>query len=278
MDFKKEGNKIVDNLEETSSSVEPKVELNSDPVPVSDSPDENETDDLNENVGPEETTNLQSTQPTTSEENLNADEEVEDLTASGPNEEYPGVKTYTQEDLNDIAGKTRRETREKTFRYIYDRYGVQDEAGLDDLVGNAQRYDSLQEKYQTEKSDWEKQSSLRDKELADIKEQVALMQSGIDSDRYDDAKLILKGKGLEVSLENINEALSTHPEWKKENLMSKSEGDMDHPYVKVDESKPEVNQAPVSKISVLGNESTSAQGKNNSFEDEEARAMRLFKV
>ena len=180
------------------------------------------------------------------------------------------ARTFTQEEVNDIAGKTRAETRNKTFQYIYDRYGVQDEAGLDELVGNAQRYDSLNEQYETDRKTWKDQSAARDKELADIKEQVALMQSGIDSERYEDAKLILRGKGLEVTLDNINAELATHPEWSKKTAPAVEE----KPFEKVAEADASIStpNEPVTKLSVLGNEPSQAT------ESEEERAMRLFRV
>ena len=89
------------------------------------------------------------------------------------------------------------------------------------------------------------------------------MQSGIDSDRYEDAKLILKGKGLEVSLENIENELATHPEWKKVEAQVEPA-----PFIKKE------NPEPVSKISVLGN---SKDVKPVSPElDEKAQARKLF--
>jgi hypothetical protein len=89
------------------------------------------------------------------------------------------------------------------------------------------------------------------------------MQSGIDSDRYEDAKLILRGKGLEVSLENIQNELATHPEWKKVEAQPEPA-----PFIKKE------NPEPVSKISVLGN---SKDAKPVSPElDEKAQARRYF--
>jgi hypothetical protein len=177
------------------------------------------------------------------------------------------ARTFSQEEVNDIAGKTRAETRNKTFQYIYDRYGVEDEAGLDELVGNAQRYDSLNEQYESDRKSWSEQSAARDKELADIKEQVALMQSGIDSTRYEDAKLILKGKGLDVSLENINAEMATHPEW------SKKPAEEEKPFEKVAEPSISTPNEPVTKLSVLGNEP-----EGSGVESEEEQAMKMFRI
>ena len=167
-------------------------------------------------------------------------------------------KTFTQSQVNDMIGKTRVETRNKTFEYIYGRYGVNDEAGLDDLVGNAQRFDSLKSEYDGERANWKHEADARNDELLELKEKVALMESGIDRERYDDAKFILKGKGMEINADNIAAELNSHPECKKEEKV----------YTPKEEP-------PASKISVLGNEKVVPEH----TETEEDYAMdKLFKV
>ena len=172
------------------------------------------------------------------------------------------TKTFTQSQVDDIAGRTRLETREKTFRYIYDRYGVKDEAELDNLVGNAQRYDTLQEQYDMDKNNWKQADQARNAELCEVKEKVALMESGINKDRYEDAKLILKGKGLEVTAENIANELATHPEWANQ------------PAPQHEEFRP-IPQEPESQISVLGNESAPA---DDHLSEEDYAMKHLFKL
>ena len=185
------------------------------------------------------------------------------------------IKMFTQSQVDDIAGKTRLETREKTFRYIYDRYGVNSEEELDDLIGNAQRYDSLKEAYDADKLEFKHSREAADNELRDIKEKVALLESGIDKDRYDDAKFILKGKGLDVTIENIQNELATHPEWRK--IEKAEEKPADQNFVKTSEgSVGQMPSEPVSKLSVLGNEPLSTS--EEVLDDEEKRAMRMFKL
>ena len=227
------------------------IELNSNPVPVE--------EDENESPIPE----------------AEAEPEIEidvDLEPEGNSElqesGIPGVQEkpalFTQKDMDDLAGRTRVETRERTFKYVYDRYGVENEEQMDELFGNAQRYETLKEQYDSERAERDLAEKSRNDELMGLKEQVALMQSGIDKSRYEDAKLILRGKGLEVSLENIESELATHPEWKKEEIKSEPA-----PFVKKEE-----NPEPVSKISVLGN---SKDAKPVSPElDEKAQARKLF--
>lgn len=219
-----------------------KVELNSDPVPV--------------DVAPEEPANCEACSPVSSET------ELHDSKLPGA-QEAKSMPLFTQEQMNEKIGSTRVETREKTFKYVYDRYGVENEEQMDELFSNAQRFDSLKEQYDAEKAEWSSRNAERDAELASVKEQIALMQSGIDSARYEDAKLILKGKGLEVNAENIENELATHPEWKKaEPVMEPA------PFVKKEE-----NPEPVSKISVLGN--SKDVGANPEM-DERAQARKLF--
>lgn len=167
------------------------------------------------------------------------------------------TQTFTQSQVDEIAGKTRKETREKTLRSVYARYGVNSEEELDDLFGNAQRYDTLKEQYDTDKSSWKQADEERNATLSNLSEQVALLQSGIDKNRYDDAKFILKGKGLEVTLENIEAELATHPEWKSEPVLA-PDGNPNPHFVKKQAPVGTMPQAPAheqnpTKISVLGN-------------------------
>lgn len=160
-------------------------------------------------------------------------------------------RMFTQEEVNDLMGHVRAETRDRTFKYIYGRYGVEDENGLDDLVGNAQRYDTLKENTDAERQAWDEErnnfqatNDNYSKELGDLKEHIALLESGIDKERYDDAKFILKGKGLEITAETIASELATHPEWKKSEEEKK-------PYIPPENLKPEPK---ITVPSQLGNE------------------------
>ena len=170
------------------------------------------------------------------------------------------IKTFTQDDVDKLVGDTRVKTREKTFNYIYGRYGVKNEEELDALVANAQRYDTQKEMYDADKASWETERSETDKKLTDMSETIALMQSGVDADRYEDVKLILKGKGLDVSLENIASELETHPEWKKAEEVKEPEPEPEKP-------------APVTRIKALGNEQKPAPQMS-----EEEEAEKLFKL
>jgi len=176
-------------------------------------------------------------------------------------------KMFTQSQVNEIVGKARKEGRERALRETFSRYGVDSEEGLDDLFGDAQRYTTVQEMYDTDKKMWEEQGLARDTELAEVKQRVALLESGIDKERYDDAKFILTGKGLDVTTENILNELATHPEWKRQEQETNS--------FMSDElaSKFKKKVEPATKIDVLANESY--QQEEPGMSDRE-KAMNMF--
>lgn len=176
-------------------------------------------------------------------------------------------KMFTQSQVNEIVGKARKEGRERALRETFSRYGVDSEEGLDDLFGDAQRYTTVQEMYDADKKMWEEQGLARDNELAEVKQRVALLESGIDKERYDDAKFILTGKGLDVTTENILNELATHPEWKKQEEETNK--------FMSDElaSKFKKKVEPATKIDVLGNESYQQEEPGMSERDQ---AMNMF--
>lgn len=268
MDENKENleGKKIDNLEGTSPSVEDGVQLNNSTVPT---PDEvKEMKDLsvdNQNIPetePEEPV-IESDEPT-SNETVDASAEVTDIPTA--------EKLFTQSQVNDLVGKTRMETREQTYRAVYGRYGVDDEAGMDELVGNAQRYDTVRSEFDDAKKGWETTSAARDAELTEVKEHVALLESGIDRNRFDDAKAIIRAKGLEITVDNINNELATHPEWKGENKVEEV-----NPNFKpsTDIQPQPITPEPESTIKVLGNEGAPDSGE---MSEEEFALKNIFKL
>ena len=47
-----------------------------------------------------------------------------------------------------------------------------------------------------------------------MKEENALLKSEVVPEKWEDAKLIIKGKGLDLTPETIASELATHPEWR----------------------------------------------------------------
>lgn len=227
---------------------------------------EKKTEEIEENMEgtPGDTSTPSETEPVVPQLN-NTPTVAEDNLPAEDNNSIVEEKKFTQAEVNDLMGQVRAETRDRTFKYIYGRYGVDDEAGLDDLVGNAQRYDTLKENSDADRAAWEEErkgfQSHEDeyhKELCDLKEKIALMESGIDKDRYEDAKFILKGKGLEITAETIANELATHPEWKSSE--EKKTYTPEEPVVKPEIKVPEVPN-------VLGNESSGMKAPEKSEEE-----------
>lgn len=111
-------------------------------------------------------------------------------------------RKFTQSQVNEIAGKARADGRASALKELYSRYGVDDEAGLDGILGKGTTYDELNEAYSTQ-----------GKSLREVQAENALLKTQINPTRWEDVKLILNGKGLDVTAENISGLLETHPEW-----------------------------------------------------------------
>ena len=285
-----------------------KIELNNSPVPVEEETEELDSENLDsENLDSEnldgsvngdsingdsinldsngtDTENLDSIDSSTSDmqtdvpaeteavEEVSVETDVENSDTGNSDTEIPSAeKLFTQSQVNDLVGKTRMETREQTYRAIYGRYGVNDEIGMDELVGNAQMYETVKGEYDEAKKGWEETNASRDAELAKVKEHVALLESGIDKSRFDDAKAIIKAKGLEVTAENIQNELATHPEWNGSN----NKEDINPNFRPDPNLKPQTTTSPESTIKVLGNEGNSDTG---GMSEEEYAMKKLFKL
>ena len=157
----------------------------------------------------EQTADTQTASPEVSEQQETVDEVQTQEPVEEPvqeevavDEAQPQPRMFTQEELNEIVGKTRIEARDKANASYYERYGVAGDDELNDLVGRGQAYSVLDEKYKA-----------ADSELKELRIENALLKSGIVPNRYEDAKLIITGKGLEVNEQTIAQELTTHPEW-----------------------------------------------------------------
>ena len=124
-------------------------------------------------------------------------------------------KMIPQSEVNRLVGSTRQEAREKAraelrdevkqelMREFFEKFGVQDEAEMDNVFGKGQQYDILNEDFTRQGSD-----------LMAMREENVLLKSEVIPEKWEDAKLILKGKGLEITPETIAQEIATHPEWK----------------------------------------------------------------
>ena len=132
------------------------------------------------------------------------DEESEQLDSEQePEIEPEKEKMFTQSQVNQMVGKARKEGRESAMKELLSRYGVDSEDEMNDVFGRGQAYDYLNDEYETQSTS-----------MKDVNAENALLKTRISEDRWDDVKLILNGKGLDVNAENIEMFLPSHPEWR----------------------------------------------------------------
>lgn len=147
----------------------------------------------------------------------------------------PEEKSFNQQQVNDMI----RERLERDRASFYKRYGVEDRNGLDNLIGKANSYEIMDERYN---------NALN--ENYQLKEKLAFMENNINPDKYDDIRAYFKGKGLEFNNDSLASELQTHQEWLN---VAKEE-------------------APTTVIKTLGNDN----GHKNPIKDEKAEALKLF--
>lgn len=138
-------------------------------------------------------------------------------------------KKFTQAQLNELIGIARQEGRKSALKDMLTRYGVSDENELNDVFGRGQQYDVLSD-------DYENQSGAYKNVLAEN----ALLKTKVPENRWEDVKLILGGKGLEVTEDNIVSMLPTHPEWQeivKTQETENSEGETENGTGKLESGK-----------------------------------------
>lgn len=178
-----------------------------------------------------------------SDETLNEDLENPDpaLEENKPVEEMK----FTQSQVNALVGKARQEGRESALNELLSHYGVNVREEMDDIFGKGQAYESLNDEYAASQAF-----------SKSVMAENALLKSQIDTSRWDDVKLILQGKGLDVTTENIESMIPSHPEWRKTEVLN---------------VKPQ-DEKPVATLRKLGND---ASPEVDPTTDEE-KARKLF--
>lgn len=150
---------------------------------------ENENLEVQEMAQPEE---MQENETLTAESN--EEEVVKDI------QEDIQTKSFTQNEVNEMI-RARLERNNNSF---FKRYGVENRDGLDGLIGKAQSYNVMKERY----------NGLKD-ENAQLKERIAFLSNQISPDREEDVRAYFKGKEMEFNEEALIKELETHPEWRK---------------------------------------------------------------
>lgn len=179
-------------------------------------------------------------------------------------EPVPPEKMLTQSQVNELVGRARQEGRESAMRELYGRYGVSNDEEMNDVFGRGQTYAALDDEYNKQKES-----------MVQLMTENALLKSNIDAARWDDVKYILKGKGYEVTPENIEAEIASHPEWRTAASVATAStnveggGTVGGP----NQAQPQPQQQPPTVLRRLGSEATV---RDESADTEEDRVRNLF--
>ena len=164
---------------------------------------------------------------TTPQEETNEGGSVEEQTNN------PQPKLFTQDQVNELV--------RKRLDRNYTRYGCKNSKELDELVGKAQSYNVMKDRY----GDLQVQ-------YANLQKDYSFLKNNINPDRVDDINAYFKGKGLDFSDDTLIQELASHPEWLKQIA----------------------EETPTTTISVMCNSSQS----NFGGETEDAKMNRVFNL
>ena len=177
----------------------------------------------------------------------------------GESEPVLPEKMLTQSQVNELVGRARQEGRESAMRELYGRYGVSNDEEMNNVFGRGQTYAALDDEYNKQKES-----------MVQLMTENALLKSNIDAARWDDVKYILKGKGYEVTPENIEAEIASHPEWRTASVATASTnvegGGPNQP-------QQQQTQQPPTVLRRLGSEATV---KDDGADAEEDRVRNLF--
>lgn len=175
-------------------------------------------------------------------------------------EPVPPEKMLTQSQVNELVGRARQEGRESAMRELYGRYGVSNDEEMNDVFGRGQTYAALDDEYNKQKES-----------MVQLMTENALLKSNIDAARWDDVKYILKGKGYEVTPENIEAEIASHPEWRTAVTPPTAVAGGGSAIADPNQAQPQ--QQPPTVLRRLGSEATV---RDESADTEEDRVRNLF--
>lgn len=182
-----------------------------------------------------------------------------------PQQQQPMEKMLTQSQVNELVGRARQEGRESALRELYGRYGVSGDSELNDVFGRGQAYVTLDDDFKAEQSS--------NKALL---AENALLKTKVDESRWEDIKAILGSKNMDITPENIEAEIPTHPEW-RQMAAAQPQQQPQAPQPQQDSLQPQPQQQQQAVLRKLGSESTAKDGGNGDDEEsEKERAMKLF--
>ena len=184
-----------------------------------------------------------------------------------PQQQQPMEKMLTQSQVNELVGRARQEGRESALKELYGRYGVSGDSELNDVFGRGQAYLTLDDDFKAEQSS--------NKALL---AENALLKTKVDESRWEDIKAILGSKNMDITPENIEAEIPTHPEWRQTVSVQQQQQAQAQP--QQDSLQPQQQPQQPQQQAVLrklGSESTAKDGGNGDDEEsEQERAMKLF--
>lgn len=181
-------------------------------------------------------------------------------------QQQPMEKMLTQSQVNELVGRARQEGRESALKELYGRYGVSGDSELNDVFGRGQAYLTLDDDFKAEQSS--------NKALL---AENALLKTKVDESRWEDIKAILGSKNMDITPENIEAEIPTHPEWRQTVSVQQqqSQAQAQPQQDSLQAQQPQQQQQAV--LRKLGSESTAKGGGNGDDEEsEQERAMKLF--
>lgn len=177
-------------------------------------------------------------------------------------QQQPMEKMLTQSQVNELVGRARQEGRESALKELYGRYGVSGDSELNDVFGRGQAYLTLDDDFKAEQSS--------NKALL---AENALLKTKVDESRWEDIKAILGSKNMDITPENIEAEIPTHPEWRQTVVTAQAQAQPQQDSLQPQPQQPQ-QQAVLRK---LGSESTAKNGGNGDDEEsEKEQAMKLF--
>lgn len=185
-----------------------------------------------------------------------------------PQQQQPMEKMLTQSQVNELVGRARQEGRESALKELYGRYGVSGDSELNDVFGRGQAYVTLDDDFKAEQSS--------NKALL---AENALLKTKVDESRWEDIKAILGSKNMDITPENIEAEIPTHPEWRQMAAAAAQpqQQPQAQPQPQQDSLQPQPQQQQQAVLRKLGSESTAKDGGNGDDEEsEQERAMKLF--
>ena len=182
--------------------------------------------------------------------------------ASEPADPQPVEQTFTQSRVNELVGRARQEGRESALKELFNRYGVNSDEEMNEVFGRGQAYDGLNDEYSAVQSSYN-----------DLRTENALLRSEVAPERYEDVKLILGGKGMDVTVENIAMMLPSHPEWKG-GTIGVSPANTNTPDIAPQPATSLPNGTPVQPTAQIRQLSTDATPEP--VESDEDKAMKLY--